>query len=165
MKLVIVESPTKSRKIQQFLGAGFEVAACVGHVRDLPTRKDDLPEAVRKKPWADYAVDIENGFQPYYIVIPGKEKTMRELKAKLKSADELFLATDPDREGEAISWHLLELLKPKQKPRRVTFEEITKSAVENAIAHPRDIDMSLVQAQETRRILDRLYGYALSPLL
>ncbi|HLF17120.1 MAG TPA: toprim domain-containing protein, partial [Candidatus Thermoplasmatota archaeon] len=164
-KLVIVESPTKSKKIQQFLPKGYKVDACMGHVRDLPSSKTQIPEAIRGEAWADFGVDVENGFKPYYVTIPGKDKVLKELRARLKEADELFLATDPDREGEAIGWHLVEALKPKVPIRRIAFDEITKEAVQNALAHPRELDANLVQAQETRRILDRLYGYALSPLL
>ncbi|MEA3190244.1 MAG: topoisomerase [Thermoplasmata archaeon] len=164
-KLVIVESPTKSKKIQGYLPKGYVVDSCVGHIRDLPTSKAVIPAEIKGKPWADYGVDIEHGFQPYYVTIPGKEKVLRELRSKLKDADELFLATDEDREGESISWHLVEALKPKVPVRRMVFNEITKDAVLKALAKPRELDLNLVQAQETRRILDRLYGYALSPLL
>jgi DNA topoisomerase I len=164
-KLVIVESPTKSKKIQQYLPKGFTVDSCVGHIRDLPSSKADIPEAIKGKPWADYGVDIEHDFTPYYVTIPGKQKVITGLRAKLKQADELYLATDEDREGESISWHLVEALKPKVPVRRMVFNEITKEAIQNALAKPRDLDLDLVQAQETRRILDRLYGYALSPLL
>jgi DNA topoisomerase I len=164
-KLVIVESPTKSKKIQQYLPKGYVVDSCVGHIRDLPSSKSDIPAAIKDKPLADYGVDLENDFAPYYVTIPGKQKVITGLKAKLKSADELYLATDEDREGESISWHLVEALKPKVPVRRMVFNEITKDAIRAALAAPRDVDMNLVQAQETRRILDRLYGYALSPLL
>jgi DNA topoisomerase-1 len=164
-KLVIVESPTKSKKIQQYLPKGFTVDSCVGHIRDLPSSKADIPEEIRGKPWADFGVDVEHGFAPYYVTIPGKQKVISGLRSKLKAADELYLATDEDREGESISWHLVEALKPKVPVRRMVFNEITKDAIRRALEAPRDIDMDLVQAQETRRILDRLYGYALSPLL
>lgn len=164
-KLVIVESPTKSKKIQGYLPKGYVVDSCVGHIRDLPTSKALVPAEIKGKPWADYGIDIEHDFTPYYVTIPGKEKVIRELKAKLKQADELFLATDEDREGESISWHLVEALKPKVPVRRMVFNEITKEAVLKALAKPRELDLNLVQAQETRRLLDRLYGYALSPLL
>ncbi len=164
-KLVIVESPTKSKKIQQYLPKGYVVDSCVGHIRDLPSSKADTPAAIKGKPWADYGIDTEHGFTPYYVTIPGKQKVITGLKAKLKAADELFLATDEDREGESISWHLVEALKPKVPVRRMVFNEITKDAIVRALQSPRAIDMDLVQAQETRRILDRLYGYALSPLL
>jgi DNA topoisomerase I len=164
-KLVIVESPTKSKKIQQYLPKGYVVDSCVGHIRDLPQGKENIPAEIKGKPWADYAVDIDNDFAPYYVTIPGKQKVISGLKAKLKAADELFLATDEDREGESISWHLVEALKPKVPVRRMVFNEITKDAILKALKSPREVDMNLVQAQETRRILDRLYGYALSPLL
>ncbi|HUR62718.1 MAG TPA: type I DNA topoisomerase [Candidatus Thermoplasmatota archaeon] len=164
-KLVIVESPTKSKKIQGYLPKGYTVDSCVGHIRDLPQSKAAIPAEIKGKPWADYGVDVEHDFTPYYVTIPGKEKVLRELRAKLKDADELFLATDEDREGESISWHLVEALKPKVPVRRMVFNEITKEAVLKALAKPRGLDLDLVQAQETRRILDRLYGYALSPLL
>ncbi len=164
-KLVIVESPTKSKKIQGYLPKGFVVDACMGHVRDLPSSKAEIPEAVRGEPWADYGVDVDHAFAPVYVTIKGKDKVLKVLRSKLKEADELYLATDPDREGESISWHLQEILKPKVPVHRIAFDEITKEAVQAALAHPRDVDLRLVQAQETRRILDRLYGYALSPLL
>lgn len=164
-KLVIVESPTKIKKLKQYLPEGFEVDSCVGHIRDLPSNKSEVPEAIRDKPWADYAVDVENDFQPHYVTIRGKGKVITELKKKLKQADELYLATDEDREGESISWHLLEALQPKVPIKRMVFNEITRKAVLEALERTRGIDMDLVQAQETRRILDRLYGYALSPLL
>ncbi|MCA1811886.1 MAG: type I DNA topoisomerase, partial [Halobacteriales archaeon] len=164
-KLVIVESPTKSKKIQGYLPKGYTVDSCVGHIRDLPTSKALIPAEIRGQPWADYGVDVDHDFKPYYVTIPGKEKVLRDLRAELKQADELFLATDEDREGESISWHLVEALKPKVPVRRMVFNEITKDAVLKALANPRALDLNLVQAQETRRILDRLYGYALSPLL
>ena len=164
-KLVIVESPTKSKKIAGYLPKGYTVDSCVGHIRDLPSSKADIPAEIKGKPWADFGVDVEHGFAPYYVTIPGKQKVISGLKAKLKGADELFLATDEDREGESISWHLVEALKPKVPVRRMVFNEITKDAILKALKSPREVDMDLVQAQETRRILDRLYGYALSPLL
>jgi DNA topoisomerase-1 len=163
--LVIVESPTKSKKIQEYLPKGYVVDSCVGHIRDLPASKEQIPDSIRGKPWADFGVDIEHDFAPFYVTIPGKDKVLKALKAKLKDADSLFLATDEDREGESISWHLQEVLKPKVPVRRMVFNEITKEAIRAALENPRAIDMNLVQAQETRRILDRLYGYALSPLL
>lgn len=164
-RLVIVESPAKVKKIQQFLGDGYEVDSCVGHIRDLPSNKSEIPEAIKGKPWADYGIDIENDFKPYYITIRGKGKVITQLKKKLKDCDSLYLATDEDREGESISWHLVEALDPKVPVKRMVFNEITKKAVQAAVANPRELDLNLVQAQETRRILDRLYGYALSPLL
>ncbi len=164
-KLVIVESPTKIKKVQQYLPPGFVVDSCVGHIRDLPSKKAEVPDSIKDKEWADYGIDYTDGFKPHYITIRGKGKVITELKRKLKDADELFLATDEDREGESISWHLIEALKPKVPVRRMVFNEITKKAVQAAVENPRELDMNLVQAQETRRILDRLYGYCLSPLL
>lgn len=137
----------------------------MGHVRDLPTQKKDLPVAVQKEKWADFAVNTEDKFQPYYVVSPEKKKTIAALKKAMAECDELLLATDEDREGEAISWHLLEALKPKKRPKRIVFHEITREAIAEAIANPRDLDENLVRAQESRRILDRLFGYRLSPLL
>ncbi|MDQ4492092.1 type I DNA topoisomerase [Sinomonas sp. ASV486] len=163
-KLVIVESPAKSKTIAQYLGEGFEVDASMGHIRDLP-QPSDLPAELKKTSVGKFAVDIDNGFEPYYVVSPDKKKKVAELKAKLKDADELYLATDGDREGEAIAWHLLEVLKPKVPVHRLTFPEITKEAIQRAMAELRDVDESLVDAQETRRVLDRLYGYEISPVL
>ncbi|MGB0653733.1 MAG: type I DNA topoisomerase [Thermoplasmatota archaeon] len=164
-KLVIVESPTKIKKIQQYLGPDYKVDSCVGHIRDLPSKKSEVPAAIKDKPWAEYAVDVDGDFQPYYVTIHGKGKVLTKLRKELKEADELLLATDEDREGESISWHLVQALKPKVPVKRLVFNEITKEAIHKALEHTRDIDDDLVQAQETRRILDRLYGYALSPLL
>ncbi|MCH6469070.1 type I DNA topoisomerase [Sinomonas terrae] len=163
-KLVIVESPAKSKTIAQYLGEGFEVDASMGHIRDLP-QPSDLPAELKKSSLGKFAVDIEHNFEPYYVVSPDKRKKVAELKAKLKDADELYLATDGDREGEAIAWHLLEVLKPKVPVHRLTFPEITKEAIQRAMAELRDVDESLVDAQETRRVLDRLYGYEISPVL
>ncbi|KHL05419.1 type I DNA topoisomerase [Sinomonas humi] len=163
-KLVIVESPAKSKTIAQYLGEGFEVDASMGHIRDLP-QPSDLPAELKKSSLGKFAVDIEHNFEPYYVVSPEKRKKVAELKAKLKDADELYLATDGDREGEAIAWHLLEVLKPKVPVHRLTFPEITKEAIQRAMAELRDVDESLVDAQETRRVLDRLYGYEISPVL
>lgn len=163
-KLVIVESPAKSKTIAQYLGDGFEVDASMGHIRDLP-QPSDLPAELKKTSVGKFAVDIDNGFEPYYVVSPDKKKKVAELKAKLKDADELYLATDGDREGEAIAWHLLEVLKPKVPVHRLTFPEITKEAIQRAMADLRDVDEYLVDAQETRRVLDRLYGYEISPVL
>ncbi len=164
-KLVIVESPTKIKKVQQYLPPGFVVDSCVGHIRDLPSKKSEVPAAIKDEEWADFGIDYTNGFKPVYITIRGKGKVITGLKQKLKDADELYLATDEDREGESIAWHLVEALKPKVPVRRMVFNEITKKAVQAAVENPRDMDLNLVQAQETRRILDRLYGYGLSPLL
>jgi DNA topoisomerase-1 len=163
-KLVIVESPTKVKSIAQYLGDGYEVQASVGHIRDLVEPKN-LPPELKKGSLGKFSVDVENGFAPYYVVSDAKKKTVAELKKALANADELYLATDEDREGEAIAWHLLEVLKPKVPVRRMVFHEITKEAIEHARDNTRDIDEALVDAQETRRILDRLYGYEVSPVL
>lgn len=164
--LVIVESPAKAKTIGKYLGDDFTVAASVGHIRDLPLPKE-LPAEMKKGPFAKFAVNVDEGFEPYYVVNADKKKTVTELKKLLKDADALYLATDEDREGEAIAWHLLEALKPKKSlpVYRMVFHEITKEAIQNALTKTRDIDMPLVDAQETRRILDRLVGYELSPVL
>ncbi|MCX7045321.1 MAG: type I DNA topoisomerase, partial [Candidatus Sumerlaeota bacterium] len=164
-KLVIVESPAKGKTIEKFLGPGYKVAASFGHIRDLPSSAAEIPDELRDKPWARMAVDVEHGFKPVYVVPPDSRKHVAELRKLLKGASELLLATDEDREGESISWHLLDELKPGLPVRRITFHEITKSAIQEALAHPRDVDMELVRAQESRRILDRLFGYSLSPVL
>ncbi|MCY7412944.1 MAG: type I DNA topoisomerase [Salinibacterium sp.] len=163
-KLVIVESPTKAKTIAQYLGDGYEVQSSVGHIRDLIEPKN-LPPELKKGSLGKFSVDVENGFEPYYVVSDAKKKTVADLKRALKGADELFLATDEDREGEAIAWHLLQELKPKVPVKRMVFHEITKEAIQYAIANPRELDTALVDAQETRRILDRLYGYEISPVL
>ncbi|MBU8913245.1 MAG: type I DNA topoisomerase [Spirochaetales bacterium] len=163
--LVIVESPTKARTIKKFLGPHFQVEASVGHVRDLPQKASDIPQKMKEYEWSRLGIDVDNDFAPLYITPKDKTKVVRHLKQKLKDADELLLATDEDREGESISWHLVQLLKPKVPVRRMVFHEITRPAIEHALAHGREIDSSLVNAQETRRILDRLYGYTLSPLV
>lgn len=163
-KLVIVESPAKSRSIAKYLGENFIVDASAGHIRDLP-QPSELPQDMKKGPFGKFAVDPENGFEPYYVISESKKSKVRELKKLLKEADELYLATDADREGEAIAWHLYEVLKPKVPTYRLTFTEITKEAIQRAIESPREIDTDLVDAQETRRILDRLYGYEISPVL
>ncbi|GAA1998871.1 type I DNA topoisomerase [Brevibacterium samyangense] len=163
-RLVIVESPTKARTITGYLGEGYDVEASVGHIRDLPV-PSELPADMKKGPYGRFAVDVDNGFEPYYRVDPGKKKKVAELKKLLKDADELYLATDEDREGEAIAWHLLEVLKPKVPVKRMVFHEITPEAIQRALENTRDLDDSLVDAQETRRILDRLYGYETSPVL
>jgi DNA topoisomerase-1 len=163
-KLVIVESPAKAKTIAQYLGDGYEVQASVGHIRDLIEPKN-LPAELKKGPLGKFSIDVENGFQPYYVVSDQKKKTVTELKRALKDADELYLATDEDREGEAIAWHLLEVLKPKVPVKRMVFHEITQEAIQRAQENPRDLDTALVDAQETRRILDRLYGYEISPVL
>ncbi|MFD5213103.1 type I DNA topoisomerase [Microbacterium sp. NPDC058345] len=162
-KLVIVESPTKMRSIQGYLGDGYEVLSSVGHIRDLADKKD-IP-AADKPAYGKYSIDVENDFDPYYVVSDRKTKTVAELKRALKSADELLLATDEDREGEAIAWHLLETLKPKVPVKRMVFHEITKDAIQAAVGNTRELDLALVDAQETRRILDRLYGWDVSPVL
>lgn len=163
-KLVIVESPTKARTISGFLGSEYEVVASVGHIRDL-AEPAALPAELKQGDFGKFAVDVANGFAPYYVIGDNKKKTVAELKRALKGADELWLATDEDREGEAIAWHLLEVLQPKIPVRRMVFHEITKDAIAEAIANTRDIDLNLVDAQETRRVLDRLYGYDVSPVL
>ncbi|MFT4157644.1 MAG: type I DNA topoisomerase [Microbacterium sp.] len=162
-KLVIVESPTKMRSIQGYLGDGYEVLSSVGHIRDLADKKD-IP-AADKKAYGKYSIDVDNDFDPYYVVSDRKTKTVAELKRALKTADELLLATDEDREGEAIAWHLLETLKPKVPVKRMVFHEITKDAIQAAVGNTRELDTDLVDAQETRRILDRLYGWDVSPVL
>ncbi|GAB3600593.1 type I DNA topoisomerase [Angustibacter peucedani] len=163
-RLVIVESPAKAKTIAGYLGDGYDVEASVGHIRDLP-QPSELPADMKKGPFGKFAVDLENGFEPYYVVDSDKKKKVSELKRLLKDADELFLATDEDREGEAIAWHLLEALQPKVPVKRMVFHEITREALQRALENTRDIDDRLVDAQETRRILDRLYGYEVSPVL
>jgi len=163
-KLVIVESPTKSRTIAGYLGSDYEVVSSIGHIRDLP-QPSELPASKREGSVGKFAVDIENGFEPYYVVSPEKKKVVAEIKAALKGADEVYLATDEDREGEAIAWHLLEVLKPTVPVKRLAFHEITREGIERALANPRELDMELVEAQEARRVLDRLYGYEVSPVL
>jgi DNA topoisomerase-1 len=163
-KLVIVESPAKAKTIARYLGEGYEVQASVGHIRDLIEPKN-LPSEMKKGSLGKFSVDVDNGFEPYYVVSDQKKKTVADLKRALKDADELYLATDEDREGEAIAWHLLEVLKPKVPVKRMVFHEITKDAIAYAREHTRELDTALVDAQETRRILDRLYGYEVSPVL
>ncbi|MGP5395672.1 type I DNA topoisomerase [Arthrobacter rhombi] len=163
-KLVIVESPAKSKSIAKYLGDGFIVDASVGHIRDLP-QPSELPAELKKSPVGKFAVDLENDFEPYYVVYPDKKKKVSELKAELKDADELYLATDADREGEAIAWHLLQVLKPKVPVYRLAFTEITQEGIARAMENIRELDTDLVDAQETRRVLDRLYGYEISPVL
>jgi DNA topoisomerase I len=164
-RLVIVESPTKANKIAGFLGDGYIVESSRGHVRDLPTGAAEVPAKYKGEKWARTGVDVDNGFEALYVVNPDKRATLRSLKTALAGADELLLATDGDREGEAIAWHLLQELKPKVPARRMVFHEITPTAIAEAVANPRDLDSDLVDAQETRRILDRLYGYEVSPVL
>jgi DNA topoisomerase I len=163
-KLVIVESPAKAKTIAGYLGPEFVVESSIGHIRDLPNRASEIPKEQRKR-YGALGVAIDEGFEPYYVVDPDKKKVVAQLKRKLKGADELLLATDEDREGEAIAWHLLQELKPKVPARRMVFHEITKHAIEEALGNPRPVDERLVDSQETRRILDRLYGYEVSPVL
>ena len=163
--LVIVESPAKARTLARFLGKKYRVEASYGHIRDLPESAAEVPAEIKGKSWARLGIDTDGDFTPYYVVPGDKKKNVTALKAAMKDASELILATDPDREGEAISWHLKELLKPKVKVRRIVFHEITEEAVKAALAEQHDVDENLVRAQESRRILDRLYGYTLSPVL
>ncbi len=163
--LVIVESPAKAKKIGGFLGSNYEVLASVGHIRDLPQKAADVTAEMKALGWTALGVNVEQDFAPLYLVPAEKKKTIAELKRALKGADELILATDEDREGESIGWHLADLLQPKVPVKRMVFSEITKPAILDALKHTRDLDMNLVRAQETRRVLDRLYGYTLSPLL
>ncbi len=164
-RLVIVESPTKANKIASYLGDGYVVESSRGHIRDLPTGAAEVPAKYKGEKWARTGVDVDNGFEPLYVVNPDKRATIRSLKQALAGADELLLATDGDREGEAIAWHLMQELKPKVPAKRMVFHEITQAAIAEAVANSRDLDEDLVDAQETRRILDRLYGYEVSPVL
>lgn len=164
-KLVVVESPAKAKTISGYLGPGWVVEASLGHVRDLPAGAKQMPEKYKKEPWAYLGVNVDADFEPVYIVNPDRSKHVTKLRQQLKEADELYLATDEDREGEAIAWHLVETLKPKVPVRRMVFHEITKPAIQAAVANPRDINRDLVDAQETRRVLDRLYGYDVSAVL
>ncbi|WBP93445.1 type I DNA topoisomerase [Mycolicibacterium neoaurum] len=164
-RLVIVESPTKARKIAGYLGSNYIVESSRGHIRDLPRAAADVPAKYKSEPWARLGVNVDADFEPLYIVSPDKKATVTELKELLKDVDELYLATDGDREGEAIAWHLLETLKPRVPVKRMVFHEITEPAIRAAAENPRDLDIDLVDAQETRRILDRLYGYEVSPVL
>ncbi|BBY75078.1 DNA topoisomerase 1 [Mycolicibacterium parafortuitum] len=164
-RLVIVESPTKARKIAGYLGSNYIVESSRGHIRDLPRAAADVPAKYKSEPWARLGVNVDADFEPLYIISPDKKATVADLKDKLKNVDELYLATDGDREGEAIAWHLLETLKPRIPVKRMVFHEITEPAIRAAAEDPRDLDNDLVDAQETRRILDRLYGYEVSPVL
>jgi len=164
-KLVIVESPAKAKTIGGYLGSGYIVEASIGHIRDLPRNAADVPAAYKSEPWARLGVNTEADFEPLYVISPDRRQQVSKLKALVKNADEVFLATDEDREGEAIAWHLAQTLKPTVPVRRMVFHEITPAAIARAVAEPRDIDSGLVDAQETRRILDRLYGYEVSPVL
>ncbi len=165
IKLVIVESPTKAKTIRKFLGRDYVVESCMGHIRDLPQSAKDIPEKVKKEKWAQLGVNVDHNFEPLYCIPKDKLKVVKNLKDKLADASELYLATDEDREGESISWHLLEVLKPKVPTKRMVFHEITKDAIQKALKDTREIDYNLVRAQEARRVLDRLVGYTISPLL
>ncbi len=164
-RLVIVESPAKAKTIAGYLGRDFVVESSIGHIRDLPNRASEIPEKLKKEPWARLGVDVDHDFEPLYVVDADKKQRVNDLKKKLKEVDELLIATDEDREGEAIAWHLLEVLQPKVPVRRMVFHEITKDAIDRALGETREVDQRLVDAQETRRILDRLYGYEVSPVL
>jgi len=164
-RLVIVESPAKARTIAGYLGKGYIVESSIGHIRDMPGSAADIPDRLRKEPWARLGVNIDADFEPFYVVNPDKRQQVSKLKKLLKDADELLLATDEDREGEAIAWHLVQELKPKIPARRMVFHEITPEAIAAAVANPRDVDNGLVEAYQTRRVLDRLYGYEVSPVL
>ncbi len=163
--LVIVESPAKAKTIAGYLGDDYIVESSIGHIRDLPRNAAEVPKAYKSEPWARIGIDVDNGFKPLYVVSSDKKDQIKKLKAALAQVDELYLATDEDREGEAIAWHLLEVLNPKVPVKRMVFHEITKEAIQNAIDHPRDIDSKMVDAQEARRLLDRLFGYEVSPVL
>jgi DNA topoisomerase-1 len=164
-RLVIVESPAKAKTIKGYLGPGYVVEASVGHIRDLPSSAAEVPAKYKGQPWARLGVNVDEGFQPLYVINSDKKDQVKKLKELLAESDELYLATDEDREGEAIAWHLREVLKPKVPVRRMVFHEITKDAIQDAVAHPRELNQRLVDAQETRRILDRLYGFEVSPVL
>src|SRR5215475_12540087 len=157
--LVIVESPAKARTIERILKQGYDVRASYGHVRDLPESADEIPDEIRKKKWGRLGVDTDADFTPYYVIPNDKRKYVQELKTALKGASEVYLATDPDREGESISWHLKEVLKPKVPVKRIVFHEITEGAIRQAVKDAHEVNENLVRAQESRRILDRLYGY------
>ncbi|SVD24191.1 uncharacterized protein METZ01_LOCUS377045, partial [marine metagenome] len=163
--LVIVESPAKARTIEGYLGEGYVVESSVGHIRDLPSSAREIPATVSNQPWARLGVNVDDDFAPLYVIPASKQPQVTKLRKLLKDADALFLACDEDREGEAIAWHLTEVLKPKVPVRRMVFDEITRPAIEAAIESTREIDQRLVNAQESRRILDRLYGYEISPVL
>ncbi len=165
MYLVIVESPAKAKTISGYLGDGYVVESSIGHIRDLPSRAAEVPKAYKSEPWARLGIDVDNGFKPLYVVNGDKRRQVRKLKDLLANADELYLATDEDREGEAIAWHLLEVLNPRVPVKRMVFHEITRPAIAAAVASPRELDRRLVDAQEARRMLDRLYGYEVSPVL
>ena len=164
-RLVIVESPAKARTIAGYLGKDYVVESSIGHIRDMPDKAAEIPAKFRGEPWARLGVNVDADFEPLYVVNADKRQQVTKLKNLLKDADELLLATDEDREGEAIAWHLLEELKPKVPARRMVFHEITPEAIAQAVAHPREMDDGLVEAYQTRRVLDRLYGYEVSPVL
>ena len=163
--LVIVESPAKARTIGKFLGSDYTIEASIGHIRDLPQGAKEIPEQYKGEDWAHLGVNVKEDFKPIYVVSRGKSKQVKKLKSLLKDAKDLYLATDEDREGEAISWHLCQVLKPKVPVHRLVFHEITEEAIRDALSHPRQVNEDLVRAQEARRIIDRLYGYEVSPLL
>src|SRR5579884_4020643 len=163
--LVIVESPAKARTIARFLGSDYDVESSIGHIRDLPRNAADVPAAFKGESWSRLGVDVDNDFKPLYVVSREKKDQVRKLKAMVKQASELYLATDEDREGESIAWHLLEVLAPRIPVKRMVFHEITRPAIERAVREWRELDRRLVDAQEARRILDRLYGYEVSPVL
>jgi DNA topoisomerase I len=163
--LIIVESPAKARTIAGFLGSSFSVESSIGHIRDLPSKASEIPTRYREQPWARLGVDVEHDFTPLYIIPAAKKEQVRKLKDALRNASEVYLATDEDREGESIAWHLLQVLKPKVPVKRMVFHEITHRAIDDALDHPREVDQRLVDAQEARRILDRLVGYEVSPVL
>ena len=163
--LVVVESNAKAATLQRFLGPKYKVVASVGHVRDLPANAAQIPKNLKGKSWATLAVNVDEGFRPVYIIPADRKRVIAQLRSELKNAQELLVATDEDREGEAIAWHLVEVLKPRMPVRRMVFHEITRSAVQGALEHTRDIDEHLVHAQEARRVLDRLIGYLVSPVL
>src|SRR6204780_5404760 len=163
--LVIVESPAKAKTIAGFLGRDFVVESSIGHIRDLPRNAADIPAVYKGEAWARLGVDVDNDFKPIYVVSREKRDQVKKLKTMVKDASELYLATDEDREGESIAWHLLEVLAPRIPVRRMVFHEITRPAIERAVRESRDLDRRLVDAQETRRILDRLFGYEVSPVL
>jgi DNA topoisomerase-1 len=164
-RLVIVESPAKAKTIAGYLGRNYIVESSIGHIRDLPTSAADIPAKYKKEPWSRLGVDVDHGFEPLYVINADKRQQVAKLKAALAGVDELYLATDEDREGEAIAWHLLEVLNPQVPVHRMVFHEITRDAIREAAQHPRELNQALVDAQETRRILDRLYGYEVSPVL
>ena len=163
--LVIVESPAKARTISAMLGPDFVVESSVGHIRDLPRRANEVPAAYRGEGWARLGVDVDNGFKPLYVISPEKQQVVSRLKQAVRQASEVYVATDEDREGESIAWHLIEVLSPDVPVKRMVFHEITRPAIQLAVENWRDLDRRMVDAQEARRILDRLYGYEVSPVL